>query len=87
MKEQLYKANSLKNFSYSLNHILKTKGHLYDITDKKTASFQISQQAFADAIKELKTNEKGGVESYPEIKESGKCNFFSKDTSAFFLHM
>ena len=87
IKEQLYKANSLKNFHYSLNRILKTKGHLYDITNKKTASFHKSQQAFADAIKELKANRKGDVESYPEIEESGKCNFFSEYTTAFFLHM
>ena len=56
LKENFYKASSLRNFQYSLNRILKTKGHLYDITDKRTASFQKSQQAFVDAIKELKAH-------------------------------
>ena len=55
-----------------LNRILNSKGHLYDITDKKTASFKKSQQSFTDAIKELKANGKGDVESYPEIQESGR---------------
>ena len=44
---------------------------MYDITEKKTASFQKSQQAFNDAIKELKAHDKGDVESYPEIEEEG----------------
>ena len=71
-KEHLYKANSLRNVQYSLNRILKNKGHLYDIADKRTTSFQQSQQAFNDAIKELKAEGKGDVESYPEIEEEGK---------------
>ena len=51
---------------------MKTNVGIYsDITDKKTASFQKSQQVFLDAIKELKANGKGDVESYPEIIESG----------------
>ena len=70
-KQQLYKANSLRNFRYGLNRVLKGKGHLYDITDKRTASFQKSQQAFCDAIKELKSEGKGDVEPYPEIEETG----------------
>ena len=72
MKQHLYKANSLRNFCYGLNRILQNKGHLYDISDKKTASFQKSQQAFNDAIKELKSEGKGDVKSYPEIVEEGK---------------
>ena len=71
-KNRMYKANTLKNFPYGINRILKTKGHLYDITDKKTASFTKSQQAFNDAIKELKTEGKADVNSYPEIEEEGK---------------
>ena len=70
-KQQLYKANTLRNFQYSINRILKTKGHLYDITDKKTTSFTKSQRAFNDAIKELKAEGKGDVDSYPEIIEEG----------------
>ena len=73
LKQQLYKANSLRNFRYGLNRILKTKGHLYDITSKSTTSFQKSQQAFTDVIKELKSEGKGDVKSYPEIEEKGKC--------------
>ena len=76
LKQQLYKANLLKNFCYSLNRILRTKGHLYDITDKKTTSFQKLQQAFTDAIKELKSHGKGDVESYTEILEEGKTGFY-----------
>ena len=71
LKQQSYKANSLRNFRYSLNRILKQKGHLYDITDKRMASFQKSQQAFVDAIKELKENGKADMDSYPEIEETG----------------
>ena len=77
LKSRLYKANTLKNFRYGLNRILKTKGHLCNITDKKTASFQKSQQAFVDAIKELKSEGKGDVESYPEIHEAGKTEIIS----------
>ena len=40
MKSRLYKANSLQSFRYGLNRILRQRGHLYDITDKHTASFQ-----------------------------------------------
>ena len=72
MKERLYKANSLRNIRYSLNRVLKSKGHLYDITNKNTASFQKSQKAFNDAIKELKAEVKGDVKSHPEIEETGK---------------
>ena len=36
----------------------------------------ISQQAFNDAIKELKTEGKGNIHSYPEIKE-GNFKIFS----------
>ena len=68
---EFYKANSLRNFRYSLNRILKQKGHLYDITNKRTASLQKSQQAFIDAIKELKENGKADMDSYPEIEETG----------------
>ena len=71
-KERLYKANSLRSFCYGINRILKMRGHLYDITDKRTTSFQKSQQAFIDALKELKSEGKGDMEPYPEIKEQGK---------------
>ena len=51
LKQRLYKANTLRNFRYGLNRILRSRGHLYDITDKHTTSFMQSQQAFSDAIK------------------------------------
>ena len=41
-KDRLYKANLLRSFRYGLNRILKSRGHLYDITDKKIASFKKS---------------------------------------------
>ena len=71
MKEHLYKVNSLHNFHYGLNRILKSKGHLYDIPDKHTTSVLKSQQVFSDAIKELKAEGKADVDSYPEIEEEG----------------
>ena len=71
MKNRMYKASSLRNFRYSLNRILKSRGHLYDITAKSTASFVKSQKAFVDAIKELKEEGKGDIQSYPEIAEEG----------------
>ena len=40
LKSRMYKASSLRNFRYSLNRILKKRGHLYDITAKSTTSFQ-----------------------------------------------
>ena len=72
LKSQMYKATTLRNLHYGLNRILHTKGHLYDITNKNTASFTKSQQAFNDAIKELKSEGKGDIKSYPEIEEEGK---------------
>ena len=75
MRNRMYSANTLKNFRYGLNRILKGKGHLYDIIDKKTASFSRSQQAFSDALKELKAEGKAQIHSYPEIEEEGTVIF------------
>ena len=72
MRRRMYSANTLKNFRYGLIRILKSKGHLYDIIDKKTASFTKSQKVFSDALKELKSEGKAEVHSYPEIEEEGK---------------
>ena len=72
MKNRMYSANTLKNFRYGLNRILKSKGHLYDIIHKKTTSFIGSQKAFADALKELKAEGKAEIKSYPEIDEEGQ---------------
>ena len=69
--QQKYSANTLRNFRYVLNQILKSKGHLYNITEKGT-SFIKSNEAFKVAIKDLKSEGKAEVHSYPEIKEDGK---------------
>ena len=72
MKDRMYKATSLRTFRYGLNQILKQCGHLYDISDKSTASFTKLQQTFNDAIKELKSEGKADIDSYPEIEEDSK---------------
>ena len=77
-KESLYSANTLKNFRYSLNRILRSKGHLYDITVKGT-SFMKSDEAFKVAQKELKQEGKAEVKSHPEITEDGKENLTFHD--------
>ena len=72
---QLYSANSLRNFRYALNRILKEKGHLYNITTKGT-SFHKSDEAFKVALKQLKEEGKTQVHSHPEICEEGKPKFY-----------
>ena len=72
IKNRMYSANTLKAFRYGLNRVLKSKGQLYDIIDRKTASFTRSQKAFCDALKELKAEGKEEVHSYAEIQEEGK---------------
>ena len=71
----MYSANTMKNFRYSINRVLKSKGHLYDIMSKNTLSFKKSQAAFVDSQKELKSLGKAEIHSAPEISEDG--NFFS----------
>ena len=71
-KELMYRANTMKNFRYALNCILKFKGHEYDIMNKHSLSFKQSQQAFLDSQKELKALGKAEVHSAPEITEQGK---------------
>ena len=68
----MYSANTMKNFWYALNRILKFKGHEYDIMNKHSLSFKKSQQAFLDSQKELKALGKAEVHSAPEITEEGK---------------
>ena len=72
----MYCANTMKNFQYSLNRILKSKGHLCDIMTKSTLSFQKSQKAFVDSQKELKTLGKAEIHSAPEILEGRTYNIF-----------
>ena len=70
-KKLMYSANTMKNFRYALNRILKFKGHEYEIMGKHSLSFKKSQQAFLDSQKELKALGKAEVHSAPEITEQG----------------
>ena len=72
-KTQLrYTANTMRNFRYSLNRILKGKGHQYDIIHENSLSFNKSQRAFLDSQKELKSLGKGEIKSAAEITEEGE---------------
>ena len=76
LKEQCYSANTLKNFRYALNRIIKDKGNLPDLIDKSSIVFKKSQKAFVDAVKELKAQGKAEIKSKHEITEEGKNTFF-----------
>ena len=84
----MYSANTMKNFGYSLNRILKSKGHLYDIISPSSLSFRRSQIAFKASEKELKELGKAEIKSKQEISEEGKhCNqiyFFPCEKKSFF---
>ena len=71
-KNLMYSANTMRSFRYSLNQILKGKGHESDIMNKNSLSFKCSQQAFLDSQKELKSLGKAEVHSAPEITEEGE---------------
>ena len=66
----MYSVNTLRNFKYALNRILRKKGHEFDIT--QSPSFKPVMDAFNNACKELKENGKGYVNSAEEITEEGK---------------
>ena len=68
----MYLANTMRNFRYALNCILKNKGHLYDIISPSSLSFKRSQKAFNVSQKELKELGKAAVSSAPEINEEGE---------------
>ena len=68
--KHMYSANSLKNYRYALNRIIKSKWNL-DITSKDNTNFNKSQKAFANAIKELKSKGKGEQKMKNEITEEG----------------
>ena len=73
---EMYSVNTLRNFKYAINRILRKKGHEYDIT--KSANFKNCMDSFNDAIKELKENGKGFVNSAEEILEEGiSLNIFT----------
>ena len=77
----MYSVNTMRSFRYSLNRILKTKGHEYDIMHKNSLSFKKSQQAFLDSQKELKSLRKAQIYSAPEIKETGKHHIILNNTT------
>ena len=68
----MHSANTMRNFRYALNRILKNKGHLYDIISPSSLSFKRSQKAFNASQKELKELGKAAVTSAPEITEDGE---------------
>ena len=68
----MYSTNTMKSFRYSLNWILKNKGHEYDIMSTHSLSFKQSQQAFLGSQKELKSLGKAEIHSAPEINEEGQ---------------
>ena len=59
----------MKSFRYSLNQILKSKGHEYDIMNTHLLSFKRSQKAFQDNQKELKSLWKKEIKSASETTE------------------
>ena len=69
-KTRMYSANSIKNYRYALNRIIKDKRQI-DITSKTNSKFSKSQLAFANAIKELKKEGKGEQKIKYEITEAG----------------
>ena len=71
LKKLYYSANTLRNFRYSINRILKQKGTPFDIIAKSNPDFNTSRQAFTDALKELKKEGKGDVKSKKEITAEG----------------
>ena len=68
----MYSANTMKNFWYALNRILKSKGHLYDIISPSSLSFRRNQKAFTASQKELKQCGKAQIKSKQEITKDGK---------------
>ena len=71
LKCRMYKANSLKNYRYALNRILKKKRNI-DITLKDNKNFTKSQEAFANVMRELKTEGKAESTMKYEITEQGE---------------
>ena len=69
-KKGLYTANSLRNFRYALNRVLKNKGTVFDLLAKDSISFRKSSTAFENAVKELKKEGKADVKSKREINEN-----------------
>ena len=79
----MYTANTLRNFRYALNRILKKKNTIFDLISKDNISFHKSNSAFENAIAELKKEGKGDVKSKKEITKDGKV--FKSSTKFIFL--
>ena len=71
-KGDYYASGSLHTIRYGLNRALQQFGHSFDITDKKSVSFQASNTAFEIAQKELKNVGKGHRKATPEISPPRK---------------
>ena len=71
-KGEKYKASSLETLRYALDRSLKAFGLGFDITDKKSVSFQTSIKAFETVMKDLKQCGKGHVKQCKEITQEGK---------------
>ena len=74
-KGDYYSSGSLHTLRYGLNCALQEFGHNFDITDKKSVSFQSSNTAFEIALKELKNIGKGHRKATPEISPVHKEHF------------
>ena len=68
-----YKIGSFENLRYSLNRLLQSKGHEFDIVHGD--AFMKRRKKFQEACKELKAKGYGVRECYKEIIPSGKSNF------------
>lgn len=66
---EMYNINSMKSIRYGVNRNLKKRGKDIDIT--KSDAYTKSQEAFADACRELKLLGYGFVKHYEEIKGKG----------------
>ena len=71
-KGEFYTSGSLHTIRYGLNRALQQFGHNFDITDKKSLSFQSSNRAFELALKEIKDAGKGHRKATPEISPNHK---------------
>ena len=67
--EKKYMSQSLKGLRYGINPVLREKKYGHDITSSN--AFLGSQDAFKDALKELKSEGYGHIRHHPEITEAG----------------
>ena len=82
LKDKCYSANTIRNFRYALNRILKEKSDVRDIIEKGSKTFKKSQEAFTNAVKELKSQGKAEIHSKHEITEDGKRHIYLGQTAS-----